>query len=113
MKPYIAASIQAATAAFDTKKTLEKVRDFTADAAKRKAKTVLFPEAFIGGYPRGASFGAVLGSRTPEGRDPFLMYYSAAIEVLGPVLIELSSIAKQNADHLTIRVIARDRGTLY
>lgn len=113
MKPYVAACVQAATAAFDTERTLEKLRDLTADAARAKAKTVLFPEAFIGGYPRGASFGAVLGSRTPEGRDQFLMYHSAAIDVPGPVVTELASIARQNAIQLTVGVIERDRGTLY
>ncbi len=113
MKPYVAACVQAATVAFNTERTLEKVRDFASDAARVKAKTVLFPEAFIGGYPRGASFGAVLGSRTPEGREQFLMYHSAAIDVPGPVVSELASIAKQNEMQLSVGVIERDRGTLY
>lgn len=113
MTSYVAACVQAATASFDIEKTLEKVRDFTAEAASAKAKTVLFPEAFIGGYPRGASFGAVLGSRTPEGREQFLMYHSAAIDVPGPVVAELGAIAKQNSIQLTVGVIERDRGTLY
>lgn len=113
MAPYIAACVQAATASFDVDLTIQKLRDFTADAARANAKTVLFPEAFIGGYPRGASFGAVMGSRTPEGREQFGMYHAAAIDVPGPIVSELASIAKQNAMQLTVGVIERDVGTLY
>ena len=56
------AVVQAASVAFDCKRTLQKALDLTRDAAKRRAKLVLFPEAFISGYPRGLSFGAVVGS---------------------------------------------------
>ena len=38
--------------------------DLTRDAAKKGAKLVLFPEAFVSAYPRGLDFGAVVGSRT-------------------------------------------------
>jgi nitrilase len=47
--------------------TLEKTRTFTAQAASQGAKLVVFPEAFLSTYPRGMNFGAVIGSRTPEG----------------------------------------------
>src|SRR6202000_608082 len=84
VRPFIAACVQAAPVYFDTAKTLEKVRSLAADAANKGAKIVLFPEAFVGGYPRGANFGAVLGSRTAEGRDQFGMYHAAAIDIPGP-----------------------------
>ena len=29
----------------------------------------MFPEAFVGGYPKGLDFGARVGSRTPAGRE--------------------------------------------
>ena len=111
--PYVAACVQAASVGFDAAKTIEKVRDFASDAARLGAKVVLFPEAFIGGYPRGASFGAVLGSRTPEGREQFRMYHSSAIDVPGPIVAALGNIARENAIHLVIGVIERDGGTLY
>ncbi len=47
------AVVQAASVAFDRKRTLEKAVDLTRDAARRGAKLVLFPEAFVSGYPRG------------------------------------------------------------
>jgi nitrilase len=77
------------------------------------AKIVLFSEAFVGGYPRGASFGAVMGSRTAEGRDQFGMYHAAAVDVPGPAIGILGEIARERSVHLVVGVIERDRGTLY
>ena len=65
---YLTACVQAAPVAFDLQRTLEKTRDLSADAARHGAKLVLFPEAFVSAYPRGASFGATIGARTAEGR---------------------------------------------
>lgn len=112
-EPFVAACVQAAPVNFDAGRTLEKVRALTADACAAGGKVVLFPEAFIGGYPRGASFGAVVGSRTAEGRDQFRAYHAAAVDVPGPAIDFLSRIARENGVYLIIGVIERDRGTLY
>lgn len=111
--PYIAACVQAAPVSFDIARTLEKVKDLSADAARLGAKIVLFPEAFISGYPRGASFGAVMGSRTAEGREQFRLYHASAIDVPGPVVDLLAGIASANSIYLVIGVIEREGGTLY
>lgn len=113
IEPFVAACVQAAPVSFDTEKTLNKVRALTVDAAHTGAKVILFPEAFVGGYPRGANFGAVLGSRTPEGRDQFRMYHAAAIDVPGPATAALGGIAQESNVYLVIGVIERDGGTLY
>jgi nitrilase len=113
IEPFVAACVQAAPVNFDSAKTLEKVRALAGDAAGMHAKVILFPEAFIGGYPRGASFGAAVGSRTPEGRDQFRLYHAAAIDIPGPAIEVLSGIAQDNGVYLVIGVIERDRGTLY
>jgi len=111
--PYQAACVQAATVAFDLVKTLEKARDFIAQAAAGGARLVLLPEAFVGGYPRGADFGAVVGLRTAEGRDQFRAYFDAAIDVPGPAVDALALMAKESAVHLVVGVIERDGLTLY
>jgi nitrilase len=47
------AVVQAASVLFDTTKSLQKLADLTADAAKQGAELVVFPEAFIGGILQG------------------------------------------------------------
>ena len=89
-----AAVVQAAPVAFHRERTLEKVRALTNDAARRGAKLVVFPEAFISAYPRGLSFGAVVGSRTPEGREDYRRYWESAVDVPGPAVDMLGEIGR-------------------
>lgn len=74
---------QATTAA-----TLAQTRQLARRAADtHRADILLLPEAYIGGYPRGSAFGCVVGGRTAEGRDEFLRYFEAAVD-LGDVVGE-------------------------
>jgi nitrilase len=113
IKPYIAACVQAAPVAFDVARTLEKVRELAAGASRTRAKLIVFPEAFVSAYPRGANFGATVGARSMEGREQFRRYHAASIDVPGPAVDALAAVAKQNSVHLVIGVIERDGGTLY
>ena len=110
---FTVAVVQAASVAFDQKRTLAKALDLTRDAAKCGAKLVLFPEAFISGYPRGLDFGAVVGSRTDAGREDFKRYFESAVDVPGPTVDTLSKAARANSIYLVMGVIERERGTLY
>ena len=58
MSTHRVAVVQAGSVLFDTPRTLDKLAALIADAADRGAKLVVFPEAFIGGYPKGLGFGA-------------------------------------------------------
>ncbi len=107
------AVVQAASVAFDRKRTLAKALDLTRDAARQGAKLVLFPEAFISGYPRGLDFGAVVGWRTEAGREDFRRYFESAVEVPGATVDALSKAARANSVYLVMGVIERERGTLY
>jgi nitrilase len=75
------------------------------------------PEAFIPCYPRGLSFGAVVGSRTPEGRLTWERYWANSVDVPGPDTDSLGQAAREAGVYLAIGVIERDtefsRGTLY
>jgi nitrilase len=105
-----AAVIQAAPVAFELDATLDKVERLAADA---DADLVVFPEAFVSCYPRGYAFGAVLGSRTGEGRAWFRRYWESSIDVPGPATERLGAIARERDCHLVIGVIERGGGTLY
>lgn len=111
--PYLAACVQAAPVAFDVARTLDKVRDLAADCARQGARLALFPEAFVSAYPRGMDFGAVVGSRSSQGREAFRRYYDASVDVPGPAVDVLGAIAREHALHLVIGVIERAGGTLY
>jgi predicted amidohydrolase len=56
MNPIKAAVVQAAPILFDTPKTIEKLSALARDAAGRGANLVVFPEAFVSGYPKGLDF---------------------------------------------------------
>jgi nitrilase len=107
------AVVQAASVAFDSKRTLAKALDLTRDAAKQGAQLVLFPEAFISGYPRGLDFGAVVGWRTDAGREDFKRYFESAVEAPSPTVDALGKAARANSVYLVMGVIERERGTLY
>lgn len=108
-----AAVVQSVTALFDTQGAVALVDRWAAAAAAEGAQLVVFPEAYVGGYPKGSTFGAVVGSRTDEGRDEFARYHRAAIDVPGPVTDQLGAIASEHELHLVVGVIERDGGTLY
>ncbi len=108
-----AAVVQAAPIAFDLEATLGKVERLTAECAAGKADLVVFPEAFVSCYPRGLTFGATVGSRTPDGRSWFRRYWESSVDVPGPVVDRLGAIAREQAVHLVIGVIERGGGTLY
>lgn len=113
MRPFIGAVVQTAAVAFDPDRTVEKLGDYAAKAAAEGAKLVVFPEAFVGGYPKGLDFGARVGSRTPAGREAFRIYFDGAIDVPGPHVGRMAEIAAVNGIHLVVGVIERDQGTLY
>ncbi|HEV3163862.1 MAG TPA: nitrilase-related carbon-nitrogen hydrolase [Isosphaeraceae bacterium] len=108
-----AAVVQAAPVAFDVDQTLNRIGTLTAEAASRGVQLVVFPEAFVSGYPRGLDFGARVGSRTAEGRDLFRRYFESAIDVPGPAVDQIGSYAREYGIHLVIGVIEREIGTLY
>jgi nitrilase len=111
------AVVQAAAALFQRDATLEKAERLTREAAAQGANLILFPEAFIPAYPRGLSFGTIVGARTLEGRRLWQVYWDNAVEVPGPVTEALGEAARQAEAYLAIGVVERDsqfsRGTLY
>jgi nitrilase len=108
-----AAVVQASPVVFDRERTLAKVEQLTADAARRGAELVVFPEAFVSAYPRGLDFGAVVGARTEQGRDDFRRYWDSSVDVPGPAVDALGRIARTNRVFLVVGVVERDGGTLY
>lgn len=113
MSSFKTAVVQAGAVGFDLEPGLEKVARLAGDAAAGGARVAVFPEAFLPGYPRGITFGTVVGDRTPEGREHFRRYRDASVDVPGPAVDRLAGIAAENSLHMVIGVVERDGGTLY
>ena len=107
------AVVQAAPVLMDKKATLEKSVALIDDAAEKGAKIVLFPEAFIPAYPRGLSFGTIIGKRTPEGKRDFQRYFDNSVDVPGEETRILAEMARKHGIFLLMGVIEREWGTLY
>src|SRR4029077_17545984 len=113
MKSVRAAVVQNSAVVFNREATLEKAARLVKDAKGEGAELVGFPEAFVSAYPKGLDFGAVIGSRTPAGREDFRRYFDSAVDVPGPAVQFLQQVAGDHGVHLVMGVIERDGGTLY
>lgn len=107
------AVVQSAPVGYDIDATVAKVAELTDQASQAGACLVVFPEAFVSGYPRRLDFGALVGSRSVEGRDEFRRYWASAIDVPGPTTDRLGAIAARHRTALVIGVVERQGGTLY
>ena len=113
MTRYKAAVVQAASVPFDPMASAVKAAGLLREAAAGGAKLVVFPEVFIGGYPKGSSFGAPVGMRRPEGREEFRRYHEGAVELDGPEIAQLVDAARETDMFAVVGCLERDGGTLY
>ncbi|KAF2102986.1 carbon-nitrogen hydrolase [Rhizodiscina lignyota] len=121
-----------------TAETLAQLEAKTKEAASTGVDLILFPEVYLGGYPKSASFGAVVGERTTDGYTQYLKYCQGAVD-LGDTPIgdvdawvdrklavprgtdhrgdgtreELERIAKMTGVFIVSGVLERAGGTLY
>jgi nitrilase len=113
MTAYKAAVIQAASLPNDSVASAEKAATLLRAAAERGARLAVFPEAFLGGYAKGASFGTPVGMRLPQGRQAFQRYYDNAIDLDGPEIEIIAAATRETGQFAVIGCIERARGTLY
>jgi nitrilase len=107
------AVVQAAAVPFDTEACVDKAVRLIGEAADTGAKVILFPEAFIPGYPKGLNYGLVVGARDSAGREEFRITLDAAIDVPGPQTQRLGEAAAVHGCYVVMGVIEREGGTCY
>ncbi|PPK87769.1 nitrilase [Neolewinella xylanilytica] len=107
--PLSVALIQDSPVFFDKEATLEKLSDLASEQARAGAKLIVFPESFVPGYPRGFDFGAVVGSRTPAGRELYAAYHRASVDLESDDRPRLEKLARDLDAYLVIGVTERRR----
>ena len=108
MEKTIVAAVQAAPVFLDRDATVDKACALIAEAARKGAGLVAFPEAFVPGYPDWVW-------RTPAWHDGEFAQrlYAGAIEIGSPAAGRLADAAAGSGVHVAIGVNELDGGTLY
>ncbi|NLJ76793.1 MAG: carbon-nitrogen hydrolase family protein [Peptococcaceae bacterium] len=109
------AIVQATPAMFDTPATVRKACALIKEAGANGAKLMLFPEAFVGGYPKGMYLGVRVGMRSVEGRKDYRRYHDNAILIPGPETDEIGRAVAQAGAYVVLGVIEKeeDSSTVY
>lgn len=104
---------QFGSVAFDPQSTTQKAINAINQAASNDAELIVFPEAFLGTYPKGLTFGSPIGKRTENGRDEYLRYWEGAVALDGPEVTEIASAAHEHGIFVVLGIIERAGRALY
>ncbi len=111
------AVVQAASVLMDQEGSVAKAYRYIEEARDHGADLIVFPEAFLSGYPRGLAFGSVVGARRPEGRSDWGRYWRSAVSIPSPNIDRLGAAIARAKAYAVMGVIERadhgGHGTLY
>lgn len=108
---------QVASVIMDRDASVQKARAIIRAAGEQGAHLLVFPEAFISGYPRGLHFQTAVGSRGPGGREDWVRYYRSALMVPGEQTQLIAEAVREARLYVALGIIEQDdygsRGTLF
>jgi nitrilase len=113
MSTSIVAALQIGALPGGKAETLAQILSYENAIREAGASVVVMPEALLGGYPKGETFGTQLGYRLPEGREAFARYFENAIDVPGAETDALAELATRTGASLVIGVIERAGSSLF
>jgi nitrilase len=115
-EPVQVACVQAESVAFDREATLDKLATLTAEAAAGGAKLVVFPEAFVSGYPFSRWARTFAAWDDPRAREAATLIARSALDIPGSDFDRIGAIAWDAGVVLAVGVTENDPerpGTLY
>jgi nitrilase len=101
----LVAAVQAAPAFLDTEATLSRCRDLVGKAAAEGAALIVFPEAFLPGYP---DWVWRTQPWSPAANQFYARLLDQAVVVPGPVTEQLGAAARRAGAYVVVGVSERD-----
>lgn len=100
---------------FDKKSIFQGINKLVESESAKGSDLIIFPESYIPGYPRGFDFGAVIGSRSKDGREQYRIYFDNSVDLASEDGEQLEKIASDHNVYLVIGITEREStsGTLY
>ena len=102
--PVVVACVQVEPAILDRAGTIERVAERTAEAPRKGAGLVVFPETFVPAYPSSAWAKALAGWAEPGAREAFALLHRESLELPGPDADRLGAIAREHGVWLVVGV---------
>jgi nitrilase len=109
MEPYIVAAVQWSPEVLNPQKGALKAAKAIAEAAKKGAKLVVFPENWLQGYP----YWSGLAPTNPEYQQFRQMSHEASIAVDDPILDPVYSAAAEHGCTVVLGMQEKEGGTLF
>ncbi|MDF0534027.1 carbon-nitrogen hydrolase family protein [Shewanella sp. A32] len=113
MTKHIVSALQIGAKESGKQETLQSILSYENEIIQSKSELVVMPEALLGGYPKGETFGTYLGYRLDAGREAYERYYANAVNVPGEETDELVALSQRTQCSIVIGVIERAGSTLY
>ncbi len=115
MKTVRVGVVQATTPILRLNDTIDKAVALIKQAAEGGAQLILFPEAFVGGYPWGLTMGTRVGGRTQAGRDTWARYWQGCLSLPSPAAERLAQAAREVEAYVVMGAVEKSArgGTLY
>ena len=104
----LSCSCASLSSSFNKNETIEKAVSLIEETSKYKADLIVFPEAFVPCYPRGFSFGFVVGSRSDGGRKDWKVLYDNSLIVPSIDTDKIANAAKKANAYVSIGINEKD-----